>query len=161
MPRHTNYESEHSATSHQLAEQRLKLGDAPEWAYHLHDCFHAAQRLAATTTTEVREHRAKMAVREKSVDDAFSAMEKKVNDNFNSLDADLKAILKALGGESEDGNGGKGLTGQVMRNARDIKALQASHNQARGIALAVAALVGAITLFFKATLSGMLHDFVK
>lgn len=96
------------------ADQREKLGKAPAWAHHIHDCLHATNR-------EVQRLRQNAAERETVVDGKFTRIEKK-----------LDRIIDLTGDESDDGRGGQGLHGKINRVGSRVDTLESDRNRASG-----------------------------
>lgn len=110
-----------------LAEQRVKLGKAPPWAHHIHDCLHITKR-------DLQQHRENTAQRAEVVDKQFSVLTYKAD-----------RILELVGEESDDGRGGQGLHGKLNRVNYRLESLEIERSRVRGALLAFGVAGGLIT----------------
>lgn len=124
-------------------DQRVKLGKAPAWAHHMHNCLHETKR-------EVQRQRHKASNREMAVDQKFA-----------DLNGKIDLVLARLGEESDDGDGGRGLIGKVNRNTKRIASLEGDRNKFWGALAALTAAGALLVAGFRAWIVGIAHGVAK
>lgn len=128
------------------AEQRTRLGKAPAWAHHLHDCMHATKR-------DVQRVRVKAAARERVVDGKFAELSAGQAEQNRKLDR----LIDLFGAESDDGAGGKGLVGEVRRQGKRIGSLEGDRNKFWGAMGAMTLAAGVLVATFRAWVQSLMH----
>jgi hypothetical protein len=128
------------------SEERAKLGKAPPWAHHLHNCMHATKR-------DVQRVRIKAATRERVVDAKFAEL----NRSQAEANAKLDRLIGLFGDESEDGAGGKGLVGEVRRQGKRIGSLEGDRNKFWGAMGALTLAAGVVVATLRAWVQSLLH----
>lgn len=144
-------------TPRQAREQREILGDAPEWAYHLHDCLHETKRANEKIASELAAHRKKIEGRENAIDAAVRDLETKVDTGLTNVTVQLTTLVTLFGSENDQGTGGQGLLGRVSRNTAALKSLQADRSVLRGFLVSLTAVGAIIAVFFKAWIMSLFH----
>jgi len=145
------------STPGQRAAQRAKLGQAPEWAHHLHDCLHEAKRLSASVARDLKTQRGMAVTRQADVDKAMSEMDQKLDTSLSDLKGEIttlttsvNALVTLFGEESSDGKGGRGLLGKFARHSESIRSLESDRSVFRGFLVSFAAVAATLAIFFKA-----------
>lgn len=122
-----------------LDHQKAKLGKAPIWAHHLHDCMHEAKQ-------EVARLRHKTANRDMAVDGKFRTLENKMD-----------LLIALFGSESDDGEGGRGIIGEVRRQGQRLKSLESDRNKFWGVIAALTATAALLAAGAKAWIEAVVR----
>jgi len=77
----------------------------------------------------------------------FDAFRQEVRDNMGKMQRQHEALMDAIGHASDDGKGGSGLLGEVMRLKSDVRGLLDLKTKGMGFIAAVG-LAGAVIMVF-------------